>query len=316
MRWLLVLASLCAWLWWRGGDHTTVDVESQAAVLADGFALHDGHRVVEVDRRGKQRKAHPLSHDDELRLLGTPSGPVAAWLESRKLRLVHVPTGKDQVWGKSARMLCEGTATNDERFAVGWLEADDTIWYVHGDMQRRSSDTAQIGEPLSIASTDRKGWCGIASAKDLIALFWRDRDRLFITTCTRKKCSGLPASVTLGRQETLLGFGCVRDACLLAARDRSKEPRLVYVTESGAAKWTRPLATSVHEVSIIGAGDRAFAVGFVGANGTEVVRVDRSGNLGPVWKGPSGKHAPALAWSRDQLLVGHDGELAVVAFPR
>lgn len=292
------------------------DGEQQAAVLADGFALHDGHRVVEVDRQGKQRKQHTLSHDDELRMIGTPRGPVAGWLESKKLKLVEVGTGKDSIWGKSARMLCDGSATNDERFAVGWLEADDTIWYVHGDMQRRSGEIAQVGEPLSIASTDRKGWCGIASAKDLIALFWRDRDRLFIATCTRKKCSGLPASVALGRQETLLGFGCVRDACLLAARDRNKEPRLFYVTESGATKWTKPLATNVHEVSIVGAGDRAFAVGFVGASGTEVVRVERSGNMVPVWKGPSGKHAPALAWSRDQLFVGHGGVPAVVALPR
>ncbi|NVB84021.1 MAG: hypothetical protein HOV81_36940 [Kofleriaceae bacterium] len=314
-RWLLVSALVCAWLWWRGGDHTSHDAEQQAAVLPDGFALLDGHRVVEVDRQGKQRKEHALTHDDELRLVGTAGGPVAGWVESKKLKLVHVATGKDSVWGKSARMLCQGTATNDERFAVGWLEADDTVWFVHGDTQRRSSELAAVGEPLSIATTDRKGWCGIASAKDLIALFWRDRDRLFIATCTRKKCSGLPASVALGREETLLGFGCVRDACLLAARDRSKPARLLYVTESGATKWTKPLATNVAEVSIVGAGDRAFAVGFVGEAGSEVVRVDRTGNIAPVWKGPSAKHAPALAWSRDQLLVGA-GAPVVVGLPR
>lgn len=315
-RWLLVLAGVCAWLWWRGGDPVTHDTQRQAAVLADGFALFDGHRVLEVDRQGKQRKTHALSHDDDLRLVGTPNGAVAAWIENKKLKLTLVGTNKDAVWGNSARLLCDGAASNDERFAVGWLEADDRLWYVHGDMQRRTAEVAEVAAPIGIATMDRRGWCGIASAKDLIALLWRDRDRLYITTCTRKKCSGLPASVALGREETLLGFGCVRDACLIAARDKSKPPRLQLVTESGATKWTKPLATSVYQVSIIGAGDRAFAVGYVGETGTEVVRIDRKGTLAPLWKGAAAKHAPALAWSRDQLFIGHDGGSTVVGAPR
>lgn len=310
------MALICAWLWWRHDDAPVVhDAPVQAAVLSDGFALYDGHRVVEIDRDGKQRAQHPLAHDGELRLAGTSVGPVVGWLESKKLRLVHVPSGEDSVWGTSARMLCDGVATNDERFAIAFLEGDNRIMFIHGDTNRRSAFS--VDAPLSVAHVAPGGWCGVASAKDRIALLWRDRDRLFFVTCTRKQCGGLPGSVALDRNETLLGFGCVRDACLLAIRDRAGKSRLQLVTESGSKKWTKPLPTRVLEVSIVGAGDNAFAVGFVGASETEVGRVDRKGTVTPLWSGPARKHAPALAWSRDVLLVASPGGApALVPFSR
>ncbi|HEX5064046.1 MAG TPA: hypothetical protein VFV99_31930 [Kofleriaceae bacterium] len=316
-RWLLAAAVIGLWVWWRGDAPAAHDGERHAAVLADGFALYDGHRVVELDRKGKQRKQHVLAHDGELRLVGPSNGPAVAWVESKKVRLVRASTGKGSVWGNSVRMLCEGAATNDERFAVAWLEANDTIWFVHGDTRNKRTDEQMADEAVGLANADRKVWCGVASAHDLVALFWRDSDRLFIQTCTRKKCSGLPATVSLDRRETLLGFGCVRNACLLGVRDHNGASRLQFVTESGATKWTKPLPTKLLEVSIVGAGENAFAVGFVGEHETEVGRVDRKGVVTPLWAGPPSKHAPALAWSRDQLLVGHPaGATTLVAFPR
>jgi hypothetical protein len=321
MRWILAVAVIGAWLWWRGDDrHATRanDGGLQTAVLANGFAIYDGHDVVELDRKGKQRKQHRFEHSGDVRLVGTAVGPAAGRIRNRKFELVRVSTGKGSAWGQSARLLCEGAATNDERFAVGWIEGDDGLTFVHGDLKTKRSDETEdlTVEQIGAMTVGRRNWCGIASAQDKIALFWRDSDRLFIGTCTRKKCE-LPGAVAFDRNQTLLGFGCLRNACLLAARDRSSKTRLMYVTESGAVKWQKPLDTSLLEVSIIGAGENAFAVGYGVEGATNVVRVDRKGAITPIWQGSAAKHAPALAWSRDQLLVAHTGsEPHLVGFPR
>lgn len=326
-RLLLVVALLGTWWWWRGDDRARDGEEVQAAVLKDGFAVRVGQRVLDLDRRGKQRKQYRLDHEGDARIVGPSAGPAAVWIDSKKVRLVKLSTGKSlAVFGKSARMLCEGVATNDERFAAGWLEADDSIWFVHGDT--RVKRTNELGEPEALGedelvamqvdtTADRKNWCGIASAGDLIALLWRDRDRLLIQTCSRKKCAGLAGSVSFDRKDTLLGFGCLHNACLLAARDKTGKTRLQLVTESGSTKWTKPLDTNQLVVSIVGAGKDAFAVGYATASGTAAVRVDRKGAITPVWQGPAASGVPALAWSRDQLLVvPHGGQSTLVGFPR
>lgn len=124
-RLLLVVALLGTWWWWRGDDRARDGEEVQAAVLKDGFAVRVGQRVLDLDRRGKQRKQYRLDHDGDARIVGPSAGPAAVWIDSKKVRLVKLSTGKSlAVFGKSARMLCEGVATNDERFAAGWLEAD------------------------------------------------------------------------------------------------------------------------------------------------------------------------------------------------
>jgi len=321
-RWLLALAvmGICVW-WWRGDSSSRDgdDHELQAAVLADGFALFDGHRVIELDRKGQQRKQHGFAREDEVRVVGSPSGPLAGFIESKKVRLVRVASGQGgQVFGKSVRLMCDGAATNDERFAIAWLEADDVLWFVHGDTRTKRTDAQAVAaEPIAATTVARKNWCGVASALDQIALFWRDGNRLFIQTCTRKKCSGLPATVKFDSRDTLLGFGCVRDACLLASRDREGRARLQYVTESGSTKWMWNLPIDKLEVAVIGAGENAFAVGYSTDRATQVLRVERNRTITTVWTGPAAAHAPALAWSRDQLLVGHHGGgPALVGFPR
>ncbi|HEY5923731.1 MAG TPA: hypothetical protein VIV11_18745 [Kofleriaceae bacterium] len=321
-RLIFVLALIGAWLWWRGNDRVSHDNGGQAAVLSDGFAFYDGHRVTELDRKGTQRKQHAFARDGEVRIIGTPRGPEAGFIESKKVKLVRVSTGTGTVWGKSVRMLCEGVATNDERFAVGWLEADDSVWFVHGDTRAQRTEADVVAPDDVVAASepgiaDPKTWCGIASAHDLVALFWRGRDRLLMQTCTRKKCSNVSATIAFDRNETLLGFGCLRNVCLLAARDRSGKARLQLVTEAGSTKWKKPLETDKLEVSIVGAGDNAFAVGYSTDSASEVLRVDRKGTFTKLWQGPPSPHAPALAWSRDQLLVGHpSGSPTLVAFPR
>jgi hypothetical protein len=324
-RVLLVVGLFGMWWWLRGDDRAQVDDDVQAAVLKDGFAVRVGSRVLDIDRKGKQRKQYALAHTGDLRVVGTNNGAAAVWIESKKVKLVKVSTGKTlAVFGKSARMLCDGVATNDERFAAGWLEADDTIWFVHGETRVKRSNEVETDSDGEVAETqatfaqgDRKNWCGIASAQDLIALFWRDGDRVFIQTCSRKKCGGVAGTVAFDRKDTLLGFGCVRNACLLAARDKQGSNRLQLVTESGSIKWKRPLATTQLDVSIVGAGPDAFAVGYVSEHGTEVLRIGRKGEVQKVWQGAAAAGAPALAWSRDQLLVAPRGaESTLVAFPK
>ena len=318
-RLILVCGVLAAWWWLRDSSDATDGPETaklQAAVLGDGFALHvagQPHRVIEVDRQGKRVEEHTVRHNGEIRVVGTSAGVAAGWLDSKKLRLWSIEHEDDLgVWGKNATTLCDGVATHDERFAVGWLESDGRLWFVHGPTRKQR--TLELDEPVLAAQLAKPNWCGIASAEDNIALFWRDRDRLLFNTCTKKKCGGLASSIAFHRDDVLLGFGCLKSSCLLAARNKQGESRLVYVTESGSTKWTHKLDTKRLAVSIVGAGNRAFAVGFATGDRVEVLRVERPGKVTKVWQGSGA--VPALAWSRDQLFIGHSGGASVVAFPR
>lgn len=328
-RFWIAVAIVGAWLWWRGDDtpdratdYVTENLELRAAVLRNGFALHAAgqpHRVREIDRKGATRTEHVVPRADEIRVVGTRNGATAAWLDNKKVRLVALDKDRELgVWGKSARTLCEGVASNDERFGVGWLEFDDSVWFVHGPttVETEIAEPA-IDEPVLAAQADAKSWCGLASAGPNVALMWRDRDRLFVNMCTKKKCAALPGAVAFRRDQVLLGFGCLRNGCLLAARDPRGATRLQYITESGSTKWTKPLPTKELAVSIVGAGDRAFAVGYVGDHGAEVLRVEpKSGGVTSVWQGSAAAGIPALAWSRDQLLVGQATRQSVIPFPR
>lgn len=320
----LAIGVLALWWWWRAEEPAPAPddaTEVRAAVLRNGFALHvagQPHRVREISRKGPQRAEHVVDRAGEVRVVGTRSGATAAWLDTKKVRLVALEKKRELgVWGKSARMLCEGVASNDERFGVGWLEADDSVWFVHGPTTVETQAEHAALEPMLASQADPKTWCGLASAEGNIALFWRDRDRLFFNMCTKKKCASLPAAVAFPRSDVLLGFGCLRNACLVAARDKHGKARLAYLTESGSTKWTRPLATDRLAVSIVGAGSRAFAVGYVGENGAEVLRVEPKGATSKVWQGAAADGVPALAWSNGQLLVGQrSGAPSVIPFPR
>jgi hypothetical protein len=229
------------------------------------------------------------------------------------------------------RRLCDGVASNDARFAVGWLEADDTVWIVHGPLAAGDAGAAEARELVAAATPAvpalpaapadvlaRTEWCGVASAGDNVALLWRAGDRLSIVMCTKNRCGGLAGTVTLDHRLPILGFGCLRDACLIAARDADGNAGVSYITASGRRRWTRRLPVS-STASILGFGDRAFAVGYASGAGAEVVRFDPTGAVTPLWRDPASATAPTLAWSSGRLLVAHwHAELAyeVIDAPR
>jgi len=312
----------------------------RAAVLRDGFAVHragsNRHRLLELDRGGASRRAYTIERPGELRAVGTQGGLAVAWQDGHKVELRLAGDDKQSsTWGNSVRQLCEGAASSDARFAVGWLEADDSVWIVHGPVgaaPRRSDDDdtddavpagedgATVAALAAPASAAHNEWCGVASAEQNVAMLWRSGDRLSILMCTKKRCGALPGTFKLPREVSLIGLGCVRDACLLATRAPSGAAHVSYVTSSGRRKWTQPLAASSPTVSIIGYGDRALAVGYAGPDGAEVLRFDAAGASTPLWRDPASHGAPALAWSSGRMLVAHyhGDQIAneVIAAPR
>ena len=223
-------------------------------MLADGFAVKRGARVFELDTSGKLRTEHALDVDGDVRVIGSSIGPLAGYQNGNKLDLVRVRDGKtESSWGKSVRKLCDGVATNDANFAIGWLETDNRVWIVYGP----TSD-----QVLASASTARLDWCGVASAGSNIGLFWRERDKLQWQLCSRKGCSGLPSRYDLVKNSPVLGIGCLADGCAIASLDNSGVPQLAYVTTKSKVVWTaRLLAYAAMPVSIVGT-PNALVVGY------------------------------------------------------
>jgi hypothetical protein len=67
--------------------------DMQAAVLRDGFVVRHaataGHRVVELDRDGRERRVFTVERSGELRAVGTRAGTAVAWQDGRKIRLAR-----------------------------------------------------------------------------------------------------------------------------------------------------------------------------------------------------------------------------------
>jgi hypothetical protein len=163
-------------------------------------------------------------------------------------------------------------------------------------------------------------WCGIASAEHKVALMWTERDRLILNFCDKRQCSGFRAPVLIDADDTLLGFGCLRDSCLIAARDPKGATRVHLVNQLGKVQWSRPLTTARDaSVTIVGAGDRSFAVATRGDADATVHRFTRDGASTLLWE-RRGAEAPSLAWSAGKLMVGyrHDRNVVteVLAVPR
>jgi hypothetical protein len=325
---LALVVALGAMLWPRHAARAPITATEgglQGAVLLDGFAFaqpapgSEGYRIVDVDQRGHARRERTLPATGELRVVGTQIGAAAAWQDGKRLRLARVEDDRDMgTWGRSVRQLCNGVASNATRFAVGWLEGDDTVWFVHGPLAAAAEGADEAGatraEPVSIGARafTRNDWCAVASAEDKIALMWRDADRLSLTMCSQKACSNLPVSFKLERRIPVLGVGCLRAACLLATPDDAGTTRVTMVTTTGRSKWTQTLEGASGAVSIVGVGDRAFAVGYATPSGARVDRFDRDGKAAPVWRDPASPRPPALAWASGRLLVAHyHGERAV-----
>jgi hypothetical protein len=304
-----VLAVLTVLVWPRHRMAAPAHEALQAGVIRNGFVLthatEAGRRILELDAQGQARRELALPHADDRRVVGTRTGTAIAWQDKKKIRLARVEDGRDLgTWGKTVRHLCDGVASNDERFAVGWLEADDTVWIVHGPVAAGEfADTDGLW--VSSAGLARTDWCGVASAEQNVAMLWREADRFLFTMCTKKGCSGFPARFRLEHRIPILGFGCLRNACLIAGRDTAGSAHLALVTEASQVKWDKTLDGASSTVSIVGVGDHAFAVGYATGTGSEVVRFDRDGAVTSLWRDPASTSTPALAWSSGRLLIAH-----------
>ena len=309
-RTLVVLAVVGAWWWRRNGDaRPPVQQPVMAAVTPGGFAalvgprdVHDSWRVVEVTRGGETEGQRALRVDGEVRLVGTSQGPAVGWLDGGRLKLATLDEdGRPEnvtTWGKRARQLCEGAASNAQRFGIGWLEADGRVWFVHGPLGRLAS--APEATEVATAGT----WCGIASAQHNVVLLWREGARLVMNFCGAKSCANV-INVPLDRGDALLGFGCVGDSCLFAARDKRGVAKLVRVTTKGRAiARTVDDAAADTAISVVGAGSRAFAIAYVASDKrTTIRRVGVDGDFTQVYHLEPADFAPAIAWAADKLVV-------------
>lgn len=308
------------WVSWASSavsHDDTAGAEVQLAVLSDGFALSQpsasGYRVTELERDGRDRRALPPRELAELRVVGTSSGTAGGWRIGNRLVLRRLADDADGgTWGKSVRQLCDGVGSNDARFAIGWLEADGAVWIVHGPTVRNAGgpDAAELlASPASTpeqAQHAQPSWCGIASAEQNVAMLWRTGDQLHILMCNKKRCGSLPGKIKLDRRRPILGFGCLRTACLIATRDEAGQPRVTYITDAGRSKWSLPIHPASEVVSIVGYSDGAFAVGYATpGSGPEVVRIDTAGKSSLLWRDEAAHGAPAVAWSAGQLLIAH-----------
>jgi hypothetical protein len=281
----------------------------QVGVLGDGYVAAEqtasGWRVVELTDDGTPRVEHALAADDA-RIVGSSIGPVAGLLAGHQVELVRASDGRRLgAWGTHARRLCDGAASNASRFGVAWLEDDGRVWVVHGKLASAAGDDV----PPSVGPTT---WCGVASAGRNLVLMWRDSKRMYFNTCTPKSCRGSVPFLSLDDRVALLGVGCVETACLIATRAPGAGAQLQLITAAGGIKWRTPLDTAAAEVSIVGAGNDAFAVGYPGA----VIGIDRKAVVTQLWRGDG---TTAVAWARGRVLVAADaaGTLATstVAYP-
>src|SRR5512138_2821432 len=93
-RAVFVIVVVVAWMWWRHRPPNTPsthdDQRWRGAVLADGFAVHYGDRVQELDFDGKRGANHELPGDRDTRVVGTSAGIAAGWLKNGQLQFFDV----------------------------------------------------------------------------------------------------------------------------------------------------------------------------------------------------------------------------------
>lgn len=310
-RSIVLVGLLGALLWKFYGSPAATPTASvgilHTAVLRDGFAImeSEGDRhVINLDEDGNRRRRSAVPIVTDARVVGTSQGTAVGWLDRKKVKLALVKAdgglGQASEWGRNAIALCDGAASNDQRFAIGWLESDGRLWFVHGPMSSALTPTPAGDEQLP-----RADWCGVTSADDYIALLWREGSRWFLNMCSKKECTGMVARIPLDAKHALLAFGCTREGCLLAFRDQKSNTHLGFIGVTGKKQWVKPLteATQSTEVTIAAIGKHAMAVGFVAKEGSTVLRVSKTGAMERAWADPASTEVPSVAWARDRLLV-------------
>jgi hypothetical protein len=302
-----------------------VDVAPHVAVRGDGFVSIDGpgpRRVIELDADGGVARQVRLDLPAQSRAIGSSVGTRLVWLDGAKIALATLRNdgtlGAKAHLGEGVLHLCDGVASNDTRWGVGWKQRDKSIWFVYGPT--RGTGAADVLEPQHVA--DKATWCALASAGDEVVLFWRESsEHVFMQFCG-KRCGGLAPRIpsSLARA-TILAIGCRKDGCGFVTRT-GESVRLSWIDRRGQPKWQQVLdADGTTAAALVAAGDRALALAYVARDGHVVVaRVDPKGALTRLGRSPGPAPAPALSWSRDRLLVAgvEDGALhtVVIALPR
>ncbi len=301
--------------WWLHRGHKPSAVHErmrlQAAVLPNGFAavvrardVHDSTRVIEVDRgAGFPERNIALQLSADVRLVGTRTGVMVGWAADRRLKLATLDgdgrPDKVTTWGKNVETLCDGAASNEHRFAVGWLDSDRHVSFVTGTVEG-----AVVSMNPSTASANVT-WCGVASAERNVAVFRRDADSLTMSFCGAGTCTD-EIPVPIGADDKILGFGCVADSCLIAARDRRHDTIKLHHVTSGGQTIVEPLddATLGTLASIVGVGTHAFAVAYMTQNGfASIKRFAVDGTMTDAWGHSGADEAPTIAWAADKLFI-------------
>ena len=315
--WIGVSAAtvFCVFCDTRVDGSTAAERELTAAVTSDGFAVLDGvpsdrHAIV-VDRDGgnTRRLAIPVVAADA-RLVGAWSGISVGWRDSDKVRYAQVAgdgeLGKASVWGKKVVALCEGLASNEHEWGIGWREKDGRIWVLHGPTERKER-AAGAGGMLETPAAATE-WCGVTNAGTDMMLMWRDdTGRMFMNQCNAKRCESKVDRLPVDHKHQYLGLACVQKECLVAARGDSGETLLTWVNPKRKVTWTVRISDALPDtdVALVAAGDKAFAVAYVGREGAAVQRVISTGSMVRAWADPHATATPALAWAGDRLLVAH-----------
>jgi hypothetical protein len=333
------LLALCvfAGLWWRWhASSPPAASHPQAAVLADGFAAIDSsNRVVEFDPGGARRRELTIRGIVNPRLVGFGSGLGVVWRDGRRVAAADVDAGgtpgRPMHFGKDVQMMCKGTASNAHRFAVGWTEPDGAVWIVFGPTSSSPSPSSssssspspssaswlsglgsgELGDGIEATVVDdgqasgselaRPTFCAVASADRKVGLLWGEGNKVSMTLCD-KKCPSVPTAVRLEKGRELLGFGCIRDACMIAARN-GRTLEATWVSLRGKPQWTRPLrdATPDSPVELVGTGTQ-IAIAYATGNEPVVVAASRTGELAPVWQGAADE-VPSIQWADGRLVI-------------
>lgn len=317
----LLSLGVVAGLWWLWPASSSAPrPHAQAAVLENGFAAIDGaNRIVELDEAAHRRR--------ELAVTGAPAGGrvvgagghiALVWRDGKQMAVALVDhdgeLGRPQRFGKRVSAVCDGVATNEHRFGVAWLEADGSVWFVHGPTSARQgagdADSGAALEAMQLAEPLKSDSCAIASAGEKIALLITEGKRTTLALCGRQ-CSGA-RRIELPAKSTVLGFGCTAGACVVATRGEAGLQATWVSAPAGRAQWTKPLphASPDSQVALAGT-ETQVAIAYATSNEPVVVIASKAGAIQTIWQGAADA-VPSIVHSRGRLLVARSagGELA------
>lgn len=323
----LSAAAVLWWLWPSSSSSSSPPPHAQAAVLSDGFAAIDGaNQIVELDDAARRVREITLADAPEGgRVVGAADRIALVWRAGKQMAVALVRPdgglGPPQKFGKRVAAVCDGVASNEHRFGVAWLEADGSVWFVHGPTAEQGGPAAdalpellaeQGADPADPDATPAKsGSCAIASADDKLALLVSEGKRTTLTLCGRS-CSGT-RRIDLPEKSTVLGFGCTRGACVVATRGAGGVAQATWIsTPQGRTQWTKPLPHAAPSTRVALAGTASqVAIAYATANEPVVVTASKAGALATVWQGEADE-VPSIVHARGGLLVARTagGELA------